>query len=88
MRKITNERRIRSLETFKRLINLSLIAVCLGVEVAIFNYHWATVFRFHVVEGLRELWGRGTFAEIAFYAIVLLFLSGTYGGMQIGRAHV
>ncbi len=84
MRKITNERRIRSLETFKRLINLSLIAVCLGVEVAIFNYHWATVFRFHVVEGLQELWGRGTFAEIAFYAIVLLFLSGTYGGMRLG----
>ena len=36
----TNEKKLRHLETFKRLINLGLTTVCLGLEIAIFAYWW------------------------------------------------
>ena len=80
----TNEKKIRKLETFKRLINLGFIAVCLALEVAVFGYHWFAEFQYSVVADLRELWYRGYVAEIAFYAIVLIFLSSTYGGIRLG----
>ena len=80
----TNEKKIRILETFKRLINLGLIAVCLALEVAVFGYHWFAEFQYSVVKDLQELWYRGYITEIAFYAIVLIFLSSTYGGVRLG----
>ena len=80
----TNEKRIRKLETFKRLINLGLIAVCLLLEVAVFGYHWIENFNERVVENLQQFWYRGNWIEISFYFIVLLFLSATYGGIRLG----
>ena len=80
----TNEKNLRKLETFKRLINLGLIAVCLALEVADFGYHWFRDFQYSVVEDLRNFWYWGHRAEIAFYAIVLIFLSATYGGIRLG----
>lgn len=80
----TNEKNLRKLETFKRLINLGLIAVCLALEVADFGYHWFEDFQYSVVEDLRNFWYWGHRAEIAFYAIVLIFLSATYGGIRLG----
>ena len=32
----TNEKKLKILETSKRLINLGLTAVCLGLEIALF----------------------------------------------------
>ena len=80
----TNEKKIRILETFKRLINLGLIAVCLLLEVAVFGYHWIENFNERVVENLQQFWYRGNWVEISFYFIVLLFLSATYGGIRLG----
>lgn len=80
----TNEKKIRKLETFKRLINLGLIVVCLALEIADFGYHWLVHFQYSVVEDLRNFWYWGHWAEIAFYAIVLIFLSATYGGIRLG----
>lgn len=80
----TNEKNLRKLETFKRLINLGLIAVCLALEVAAFGYHWFMDFQYSVVEDLRDFWYWGHRAEIAFYGIVLIFLSATYGGIRLG----
>ena len=80
----TNEKRIRKLETFKRLINLGLIAICLLLEVAVFGYHWVENFNERVVENLQQFWYRGNWIEISFYSIVLLFLSATYGGIRLG----
>jgi len=54
------------------------------METADFFYHWRYHFQFSVVEDLQGLWGRGTFAELAFYALVLIFFSATYGGMRLG----
>lgn len=79
-----NERKLKKLETFKRLINLGLIGICIVLEVADFYFHWEKSFQYSVVEDLQGLWGRGTFAELAFYTTVLLFLSATYGGIRLG----
>ncbi|MCM1056215.1 MAG: sugar transferase [Firmicutes bacterium] len=80
----TNEKKIRTRETFKRLINLGLIGICVALEVAVFGYHWWNTFRFSLVEGLQDLWSRGNMAEIALYAAVLLFFSATYGSIRLG----
>lgn len=79
-----NEEKLKKLETFKRLINLGLIAICIALETADFYYHWRFDFQYSVVEDLQGLWGKGTFAELAFYTIVLVFLSATYGGVRLG----
>lgn len=80
----TNEKKIRKLETFKRLINLGLIAICLALEIADFGYHWLIDFQYSVVEDLRNFWYWGHWAEVGFYAIVLIFLSATYGSIRLG----
>ena len=80
----TNDKKLRQLETFKRLINLGLTAGCLGLEVALFAYWWQMQFRWSVVEQLRNFWGKGHVVEVAIYAFVLILLSSMYGGMRLG----
>lgn len=80
----TNEKKIRKRETFKRLINLGLIGICIALEVIVFTYHWRTTFQFNLVEGLQDLWSRGNIAEMGLYTAVLLFLSATYGSIRLG----
>ena len=80
----TNDKKLRQLETFKRLINLGLTAVCLGLEIALFAYWWQMQFRWSVVEQLRNFWGKGHVVEVAIYAFVLILLSSMYGGMRLG----
>lgn len=84
MKSSANEKKLRKLETFKRLINLGLIAICIILETIDFYMHWQSSFQYSVVEDLQGLWGKGTFAELAFYLVVLVFLSATYGGMRLG----
>jgi len=84
LRKHTNEEKLRKLETFKRLINLSLTVICLGLEVGVFAYHWLFHFQYSVVEELRNFWFKGHALEIAIYAFVLFLLSTMYGGMRLG----
>lgn len=84
MRTGTNEEKIRKLGTFKRLINLGLTAVCLGLEIGLFAYHWLVHFQYSVVEPLREFWFKGHLLEISIYAVILLMLSVMYGGMRLG----
>ena len=84
MNTVTNEEKLRKLETFKRMINLGLVMTCLALEVGDFAYHWLVHFQYSVVEQLRDFWRMGHIAEVGFYAIVLLFLSKMYGGMRLG----
>lgn len=80
----TNEENLRKLETYKRLINLGLTAVCLALEIGIFAYHWLAHFQYSVVEPLRNFWFKGHLLEIAIYAVILFGLSNMYGGMRLG----
>ncbi len=84
MNKSTNDKKWKRLETFKRLINLGLTFVCLGIEVLIFTYHWLYDFQYSVVEELRNFWFKGHLLEIAIYAVILLAFSTMYGGMRLG----
>ncbi len=76
---------MRKLETFKRLILLGLSGVCLLLETAIFYYFWKTNFS----PSITQLTGvpyyyRAELLEIAFYFLIIYFLSHMYGGMRIG----
>lgn len=79
-----NEGKQRQRESFKRLINLGLTAVCLGLEIGVFAYHWLVHFQFSIVEELRNFWFKGHLLEIAIYAVILFLLSSMYGGMRLG----
>lgn len=84
MSAVTNEEKLKKLETYKRLINLVMVMICLALEVGDFAYHWLVHFQYSVVEQLQNFWRMGHLAEIGFYAIVILFLSNMYGGMRLG----
>lgn len=84
MSTLTNEYKLRRMESFKRLINLALSALCLALETGIFAYHWLVHFQYSVVESLRNFGYKGHFVEIAFYGLILLCLSAMYGGMRLG----
>ena len=45
MKTVTNEEKLRKRETFKRLINLSLVFICLALEIGVFAYHWWFYYR-------------------------------------------
>ena len=74
----TNEKRIRKREGSKRLINLGLVGLCIGLEIGVFAYYWETYFKLNLVMELRNLYSKATFAQITLYAVILLFLSATY----------
>lgn len=80
----TNEKKLRKLETFKRLINLALTAGCLALEIAVFAYNWLNHFQYSVVEELRDFWFKGHVLEISIYGVILFFFSQMYGGMRLG----
>lgn len=80
----TNEYNLRRMESFKRLINIALSALCLALETGIFAYHWLVHFQYSVVESLRNFGYKGHIVEIAFYGLILLFFSTMYGGMRLG----
>ncbi|MCM1553145.1 MAG: exopolysaccharide biosynthesis polyprenyl glycosylphosphotransferase [Butyrivibrio sp.] len=80
----TNEYNLKRMEAFKRLINLALSALCLALETGIFAYHWLEDFQYSVVESLRNFGYKGHIVEIAFYGLILLFLTTMYGGMRLG----
>ncbi len=78
------ENRLRRRESFKRLINLVLSAICLALEIGIFAYNWQVHFQWSIVTELRNVFWKNSLLEIAFYGALLFFFSVTYGGMRLG----
>ncbi len=76
---------MRKLETYKRLISLALAGVGLLVEVAVFYYFWKSNFAPSIttLTGVSYYY-RADLLELAFYGLILYFLSHMYGGMRIG----
>lgn len=79
-----NRLKLDKMESFKRLINLALVAICIALEVGIFAYHWYFHFQYSVVEDLRNFWFKGHILEISVYGMVLIAFSSMYGGMRLG----
>lgn len=80
----TNDKKLKQRESFKRLINICLSAICLGLEAGAFAYHWMNDFRYSVQLTDRVLWFKGNMLEITIYASILFMLSSMYGGMRLG----
>ncbi len=76
--------KLRRMESFKRLINLGLSAVCLALEIGIFAFNWLEHFQFSLVEPLRNFYFNGHLLEVSIYGAILFFLSNMYGGMRLG----
>lgn len=77
------ENRLRKMESFKRLINLGLSAMSLGLEIAIFAYNWMVHFRHSLVDAL-VFYKNGHLLEIAIYGVILYVFSKMYGGTRLG----
>lgn len=75
--------RLKKLETFKRLILLSLSSVCLIFEILVYQHYWMNIYYSDVVKRL-EFWERGHWAVYFIYAVLLFFFSNMYGGLKIG----
>lgn len=85
MKNSTNRNKLQKMESFKRLINLALVAGCIGLEIAIFAYHWLYHFQYSLVDDLANVfWFKGHVLEIAIYGVILFFFSHMYGGMRLG----
>ena len=74
--------RLRRRESFKRLINIGLSAICLFLEIALFAYMWQFHFQFQLVDPLQKIWYRGFLLENGIYSVILIFFSVTYGGID------
>lgn len=74
---------MKKLESFKRLIQLALSAVNVGVQVVIFAYcylnFYSTWFRLQV-----PIYRRGHYVFVAVYAILLFSFSKMYGALRVG----
>lgn len=80
----TSEEKLRTMESFKRLINLMLSAGCLALEIGIFAYNWLVHFQNSVVAPLQNYYFKGHILEISIYSVFLIMLSKMYGGMRLG----
>ena len=76
---------MRKLETSRRIILLALSGVCMALETLVFAYYWKTNFSPSITAstGIHYYW-RADVLQIAFYVMMLFFLSHMYGGMRIG----
>ncbi|MCR4618654.1 MAG: sugar transferase [Lachnospiraceae bacterium] len=73
------------MEGFKRIINLSLVLLCLLLETAVFTYHWYFNFRVSIIAGRNQpFWIKGHMLEVAVYLVILILFSNMYGGMRLG----
>ena len=83
MKKNVYQERLQRMESYKRLINLGLSALSLGLVIAIFAYNWLTHFQYSLVEPLK-FYMNGHLLEIAIYGVVLFMFAKMYGGMRLG----
>lgn len=82
---MTTQSRLNRMEGFKRIINLSLVLLCLLLETAVFTYHWYFNFRVSIIAGRNQpFWIKGHMLEVAVYFVILILFSNMYGGMRLG----
>ncbi len=74
---------MKKLESFKRLISLTMSGICLGVQVLVFVYFW----NFHYFNDIKkylDFWNKGHWVIAAIYAVLLFFFTNMYGGARLG----
>lgn len=83
MEKNIHERRLRRMEACKRMINLGLSFLSLGLEIGIFAYFWFHDFQYSLVESLH-FYKNGHILELTIYGVVLYAFSKMYGATRLG----
>lgn len=73
---------MKDFEQYKRLVKIAFSIVILFIEIAIFGFFWTQYYNV-IIES--PFWRRGNWLMIALYAILLLLLLKTYGGLKIGH---
>ncbi len=82
---MNNRKKLQKIESFKRLINLGFIAICIAMEAAIFGFHWLNHIQYSLAEGLvRRYYFWGHVMEITIYTVILMAFSKMYGGIRLG----
>lgn len=77
--------KLQKLESYKRIINLTLVLFCLLLETGIFAYQWYATFRMGIVQGRTQpFFIKGHLLEITVYFVFLVMFSRMYGGMRLG----
>lgn len=72
---------MRNLESFKRMIQLSLSGVGLIFQILIYRYFYYNYFHYNI---RIPFWGRGHYVVIFLYVVLLFLFSKMYGGTRIG----
>lgn len=72
---------MRNLESFKRLIQLSLSGVGLILQLLVYRYFYYNYFHYWI---RIPFYGRGHYVVIFIYAVLLFLFSKMYGGTRIG----
>ena len=83
MEKNVHEDRLRKMESFKRLINLGLSTLSLGIVIGIFAWFWLTNFQYSLVDALH-FYKNGHILEVTIYGVVLYMFAKMYGGTRFG----
>lgn len=81
---MTQQQKTARLESYKRLISIGLVLICLALETAVFGWHWYYHFRFNVVTELQLFYFKGHVLEISIYLVILTMFSTMYGGFKFG----
>jgi len=76
---------VKRLESVKRIIVLQLSVVGLLMQTVLYVYVWRTIYNDIMQESMwRSFTARGFWLLAAVYFLLLLFFTGTYGGLKIG----
>ncbi len=72
---------MKRLESFKRVVQLTLGFINLGVQIAIFAYCY---YSFYSTWMQIQFWRRGNYLFVLIYAFLLFAFSNMYGALRIG----
>ena len=75
---------MKKLESFKRVIQLLLAGVGLGLQVALF-IHFYYIYYAPEIKRWLPFWRKGHIVIILIFAFLLLVFSSLYGALKIGR---
>ena len=72
---------MKKLETYKRLIQIAMSSICIGMQMAIYALFW---YGYYSERMYLKFYFKGHLLMLFVYVVLLFFFSHMYGGMRIG----
>ena len=72
---------MKKLETYKRLIQIAMSSICIGMQMAIYALFW---YGYYSERMYLKFYFKGHLLMLFVYVVLLFFFSQMYGGMRIG----